>query len=89
MIPSNFTLEEFLKYSNINSELDNKFQELINELKAQVEKKADKIEEQLREEIYFRDEFIQSTLQYCNTITKCEDLVSAIKREFENSDIEL
>ena len=90
-IPSNFTLEEVFKFSNLPEPVRSKIEmalESITELEAE-NKRLLKREELLEEQIYFRDEFIRSTEERCKTATKCRELVKDILTELENSYIEL
>lgn len=90
-IPSNFSLSEYLKYGDLPIEVKDKLQPVIDkvsEIETQLEF-ANKREEILKEQLYFRDEFITSVINKCKTETRCKELVKDILTELENSYIEV
>lgn len=90
-VPSNFTIEEILKYANLGYELRDKLTDVVDSILSLQEelRLAQNRIEVIEEDIYFRDEFIKSVLVSCDTTTKHKDLVQEIKLELENSYIEL
>jgi hypothetical protein len=90
-IPSNFSNEEIVKYVSMPEEARVVIEQLANELiswKEQV-RSFSKLEEQLHEQIYFRDTFIEQVIEACKTTTKHKDLVKYIKNTLAESYIEL
>jgi hypothetical protein len=90
-IPSNFTLEEVFKFSNLPASLRNKIEEALETITT-LEKENTRLlkcEEILEGQIYFRNEFIRSVKERCKTATKCKELVKDILTELEDSYIEL
>ena len=90
-IPSNFTLEEVFKFSDLPASLRNKIEEALETITT-LEKENTRLlkrEEILEEQIYFRNEFISSVEERCKTATKCRELVKDILTELDNSYIEL
>lgn len=90
-IPSNYSLEEIVKYVNLPEPVRKLLEEAafkIIELEKEV-KAFDRIEERLREQIYFRNEYIEQVVQASKTTTKHKDLAKFIEITLENSYIEL
>ena len=90
-IPSNYSLEEIVKYVDLPETVRKLLEEAafkIIELEKEV-KAFDRIEERLREQIYFRDEYIEQVVQTSKTTTKHKDLAKFIEITLENSYIEL
>jgi hypothetical protein len=90
-IPSNYSLEEIVKYVDLPEPVRKLLEEAafkIIELEKEV-KAFDRIEERLREQIYFRDEYIEQVVQASKTTTKHKDLAKFIEITLENSYIEL
>jgi hypothetical protein len=90
-IPSNYSLEEIVKYVDLPEPVRKLLEEAafkISELEKEV-KAFDRIEERLREQIYFRDEYIEQVVQTSKTTTKHKDLAKFIEITLENSYIEL
>jgi hypothetical protein len=90
-IPSNYSLEEIVKYVDLPEPVRKLLEEAafkIIELEKEV-KAFDRIEERLREQIYFRDEYIGQVVQTSKTTTKHKDLAKFIEITLENSYIEL
>jgi hypothetical protein len=90
-IPSNYSLEEIVKYVALPEPVRKLLEEAafkIIELEKEV-KAFDRIEERLREQIYFRDEYIEQVVQTSKTTTKHKDLAKFIEITLENSYIEL
>jgi hypothetical protein len=90
-IPSNYSLEEIVKYVDLPEPVRKLLEEAafkIIELEKEV-KAFDRIEERLREQIYFRDEYIEQVVQTSKTTTKHKDLAKFIEITLENSYIEL
>jgi hypothetical protein len=90
-IPSNYSLEEIVKYVDLPEPVRKLLEEAafkIIELEKEV-KAFDRIEERLREQIHFRDEYIEQVVQASKTTTKHKDLAKFIEITLENSYIEL
>ena len=90
-IPSNYSLEEIVKYIDLPESVRKLLEEAafkIIELEKEV-KAFDRTEERLREQIYFRDEYIEQVVQASKTTTKYKDLAKFIEITLENSYIEL
>ena len=90
-IPSNYSLEEIVKYVALPEPVRKLLEEAafkIIELEKEV-KAFDRMEERLREQIYFRDEYIEQVVQTSKTTTKHKDLAKFIEITLENSYIEL
>ena len=90
-IPSNYSLEEIIKYIDLPEQVRKLMEEAafrIIELEKEV-KAFDRIEERLREQIYFRNEYIEKVVAESKTTTKHKDLAKFIEIELENSYIEL
>ena len=90
-IPSNYSLEEIIKYVDLPEPVRKLLEEAafkIIELEKEV-KAFNRIEERLREQIYFRDEYIEQVVQASKTTTKHKDLAKFIEITLENSYIEL
>jgi hypothetical protein len=90
-IPSNFSLEEIIKYCSLPEEAKNLIEQMYDKI-VNVDKENDaltKRNELLEEQIYFRDEFIRSTKERCESVTKCKELVKDILTELDDSYIEL
>ena len=90
-IPSNYSLEEIVKYVDLPEPVRKLLEEAafkIIELEKEV-KAFDRIEERLREQIYFRDEYIEQVVQTSKTTTNHKDLAKFIEITLENSYIEL
>jgi hypothetical protein len=90
-IPSNYSLEEIVKYVDLPEPVRKLLEEAafkIIELEKEV-KAFDRIEERLREQIYFRNEYIEQVVQASKTTTKHKDLAKFIEITLENSYIEL
>jgi hypothetical protein len=90
-IPSNFTFEEVVKYSNIPEELRLHLDAILSHV-GKLEKDVawlTKREEQLEERLYFRDEFITSVMIRCENTTSHKELVQQIKTELDDSYIKL
>jgi hypothetical protein len=90
-IPSNYSLEEIVKYVDLPEPVRKLLEEAafkIIELEKEV-KAFDRIEERLREQIYFRNEYIEQVVQTSKTTTKHKDLAKFIEITLENSYIEL
>jgi len=93
MIPSNYTLEEIIKYhgdlipEQIQSAIYSKFDE-IDANKRELEQ-ANKRIEYLNEQIYFRDEFIGQVQDTLKRETRATDIKKVILNNLENSYIEL
>jgi hypothetical protein len=90
-IPSNYSLEEIVKYVDLPEPVRKLLEEAafkIIELEKEV-KAFDRIEERLREQIHFRDEYIEQVVQTSKTTTKHKDLAKFIEITLENSYIEL
>lgn len=90
-IPSNFSITEYLKYSDLPIEVKDKLQPVIDKIfEVETElKETNKEIERLGEQLYFRDEFITSIKDKCQSATRCKELVKDILTELENSYIEL
>ena len=90
-IPSNFSIEEILKYGSFTEEVKLACEKLFYQIiELDEENNAlTKRNELLEEEIYFRNEFIRSTKERCETATKCKELVKDILTELDDSYIEL
>lgn len=90
-IPSNFTLEEVLKYSDIDDKTSERLYKVLEQLNKQVKtiEQLNKRVEILEDEIYFRTEFIEKVIEFTKTTTKHKDLVECINKTLENSYIEL
>jgi hypothetical protein len=90
-IPSNFSLEEIIKYCSLPEEARRLVEQLHDKI-IDMDKENNyltKENEKLEEQIYFRDEFIRSTKERCETATKCKELVKDILTELDDSYIEL
>jgi hypothetical protein len=90
-IPSNYSLEEIVKYVDLPEPVRKLLEEAafkIIELEKEV-KAFNRIEERLREQIHFRDEYIEQVVQTSKTTTKHKDLAKFIEITLENSYIEL
>lgn len=90
-IPSNFSIEEVLKFADLPAGLASLIEEQFEKV-AKAEKELERIEgrvEHLQEQLYFRNEYIESVLKEAKQAKKCKELVSFIEFEFENSYIEL
>ena len=90
-IPSNYSLEEICKYVDLPEPVRKLLEEAafkIIELEKEV-KAFDRIEERLREQIYFRDEYIEQVRAEAKATTKHKDLAKFIEITLENSYIEL
>jgi hypothetical protein len=90
-IPSNYSLEEIVKYVDLPEPVRKLLEEAafkIIELEKEV-KAFDRMEERLREQIYFRNEYIEQVVQTSKTTTKHKDLAKFIEITLENSYIEL
>lgn len=90
-IPSNYSLEEIVKYVDLPEPVRKLLEEAafkIIELEKEV-KAFDRVEERLREQIYFRDEYIEQVVQASKTTTKHKELAKFIEITLENSYIEL
>ena len=93
-IPSNFSLEEMIKYVNLPPEVVAKLEEVQDKL-IDLEKKvvqADRIEERLREQVQFRDNYIEEIQGVFRKAKSKQELVEAKKWAevaLENSYIEL
>jgi hypothetical protein len=90
-VPSNYSLEEICKYVDLPEPVRKLLEEAafkIIELEKEV-KAFDRIEERLREQIYFRDDYIEQVVQTSKTTTKHKDLAKFIEITLENSYIEL
>ena len=90
-IPSNFSLEEVVKYAEMPEEVRVSLSSIFNtigELQRRITQ-FEKHEEILEEQLYFRDEFIRSIVERCKYATKCKELVKDILLELDNSYIEL
>ena len=90
-IPSNFTLEEVLKYSDIDNKTSERLYKVLEQLNKQVKtiEQLNKRIEIIEEQVYFRDEFIEQVIEFTKTTTKHKDLVKCINQTLENSYIEL
>lgn len=90
-IPSNFSIAEVIKYTEMSEHLRVKLYEVLDSIKeVQVNlDSAKKRIEILEENIYARDVFIQDVFAVCESTTKHKDLVTRIKINFEESSIEL
>ena len=91
MIPSNYTPEEIVKYCSLPEEVKDLVQALANKIKdLEIKVKSfDRTEELLREQIYFRDTYIEMVLAESKRTTKHKELAKFIEIELENSYIEL
>ena len=90
-IPTNYSLEEICKYIDLPEPVRKLLEEAayrIIDLEKEV-KAFDRIEEQLREQIYFRDEYIGQIRYEATMTTKHKDLAKFIETALENSYIEL
>lgn len=90
-IPSNYSLEEIIKYIDLPEQVRKLMEEAafkIIELEKEV-KAFDKIEERLRDQIYFRDEYIEKIVVESKRTTNHKELAKFIEIELENSYIEL
>ncbi len=90
-IPSNFSFEEVVKYSNIPELIRLKLDDVllqIHNLETELAE-VNKQNERLNEQVYFRNEFITSVMEQCNKTTRHKVLVKGILTELENSYIEL
>ena len=90
-IPSNYSLEEIIKYIDLPEQVRKLMEEAafkIIELEKEV-KAFDRIEERLREQIYFRNEYIEKVVAESKRTTKHKELDKFIEVELENSYIEL
>ena len=93
-IPSNYSLEEMIKYVNLPEEVVAKLEEVQDKL-IDLEKKvaqADRIEERLREQVQFRDNYIEEVMDVFSKAKSKQELVEAKKYAgiaLENSYIEL
>jgi len=90
-IPSNYSLEEIIKYIDLPEQVRKLMEEAafrIIELEKEV-KAFDRIEERLREQIYFRNEYIEKVVNESKRTTKHKELAKFIEIELENSYIEL
>ena len=90
-IPSNYSLEEIIKYIDLPEQVRKLMEEAafrIIELEKEV-KAFNRVEERLREQIYFRDEYIEKVVAESKRTTKHKELAKFIEIELENSYIEL
>ena len=90
-IPSNYSLEEIVKYVDLPEPVRKLLGEAafkIIELEKKVEA-FDRVEERLRDQIYFRGVYIEQVVQASKTTTKHKDLAKFIEITLENSYIEL
>jgi len=93
-IPSNYTLEEVIKYCNLPEEVVVRLEDMMDKmqiLEKQV-KQADRIEERLREQVQFRDNYIEEVMDVFSKAKSKQELVEAKKYAgiaLENSYIEL
>jgi len=94
-IPMNFTLDEMIKYTHaIPDEVVVKIEQLqqeLEEMKAKVEQ-ADRIEERLREQVQFRDNYIEEIMSVFAKAKSKQELIEARRYAqvaLENSYIEL
>lgn len=90
-IPSNYSLEEIIKYIDLPDPVRKLLEEAafrIIDLELEV-KSFSRVEELLREQIYFRDVYIEQVVQASKETTKHKDLAKFIEITLENSYIEL
>ena len=90
-IPSNYSLEEIIKYIDLPEQVRKLMEEAafkIIELEKEV-KAFGRVEGRLREQIYFRDTYIEMVLAESKRTTKHKELAKFIEIELENSYIEL
>lgn len=90
-IPSNFTLEEILGMLELPDTLKSLLKQQLAkevELSEEIQTLYKRIEI-LEEQVYFRDEFIESTITSCKSTTKHKDLVKEIREALEDSYIEI
>jgi hypothetical protein len=89
-IPSNFSLQEVIKYAEMPEVVRDSVASIFDtviELQEQL-RVSEKRQEVLEDQLYFRDEFIRSTMERCENTTKHKDLVRQIKTELYDSCIE-
>jgi hypothetical protein len=90
-IPSNFSLEEALKFATLPEIVLDKIETYIidkNNIEARLERSF-KDYEVLEEQLNFCRDYISELLEYSKTATKAKDLKEYIVNKYENSYIEL
>lgn len=89
-IPSNFSIAEVIRYAEMPEHIRVKLYEVLDSIKEMQDDLdvAEKRIELLEESIYERDIFIQDVLALTKCTTKHKDLVTRIKINLEESNIE-
>lgn len=90
-IPSNFSLEEALKFTVLPDEIVSKLETYIvdrNNIQTELESTY-RDYEILEEQLNFCRDYISELLEYSKTATKVKDLKEYIVNKYENSYIEL
>jgi len=90
-IPTNFTLEEVLKYADMDEKTRNRLYEVlrqVNEKEKEIKSLNRRIEV-VEEQWHFCQDYIELVVEATKTTTKHKDLVKVINSELENSYIEL
>jgi len=93
-IPSNLSLTELLKYPDSTQDYLNMLRNSVDDLldyNIELEKENDSLyrrNEILEEEVYFRNDFIDTILKACKNTTRHKELVKFIELTLQNSCIE-
>lgn len=90
-IPSNFTLEETVKYCELTPQLSDMFEKVIDTM-ADKDNEISKLKKQLEillEQNYFHNELLEKILSACIDTTTHKDLVKYIHIAYDDSGVEL
>lgn len=91
ILPTNFTLEEVLKYADIDEKTRDRLYEVLRQVneKEQIIKRLENRIEVIEEQWNFCRDYIEVVLGATKSTTKHKDLVKVIETTLENSYIEL
>lgn len=90
-IPSNFTLEETIKYCELTPQLSDMFEKVLDTI-AKKDNQITRLKKELEiieEQNYFRAELIDKILSACLDTTTHKDLVRYINIAYDASGVEL
>lgn len=90
-IPSNYTLDEIIKYGRLPEQAVKTLEQMQDRL-IELEKENKSLNrhnEIISEQWHFCQDFIASTKERCKSATRCKELVAAILTELDDSYIEL
>lgn len=90
-IPSNFTLEETIKYCELTPQLSDMFEKVLDTI-AEKDNQITRLKKELEiieEQNYFRAELIDKILSACLDTTTHKDLVRYINIAYDDSGVEL